>query len=92
MIGILLYITIFLITMVWIGGWTGLSMIIGAFFNIPMKTASLIGATLGPLGFLITILVGFLEKRDKPRLTMERSQIGSAGMLGNQVPSWDPFS
>ena len=39
----------------------GLSVVIGSFFDLPLKTVSLVGATLGPLGFMVTIMLGILE-------------------------------
>lgn len=41
----------------------GLSVVIGSFFDLPLKTVSLVGATLGPLGFMVTIMLGILESR-----------------------------
>lgn len=38
-------------------------MVIGSFFDLPLKTVSLVGATLGPLGFIVTIMLGILESR-----------------------------
>lgn len=61
--GLLTYIAIFGMTAVWILGWTGLSVVIGSFFNLPLKTVALVGATLGPLGFIVTLAIGFLESQ-----------------------------
>ena len=41
----------------------GLSVVVGSFFNLPLKTVTLVGATLGPLGFIVTVAIGFLESR-----------------------------
>ncbi len=41
----------------------GLSVVVGSFFDLPLKTVTLVGATLGPLGFIVTIAIGFLESR-----------------------------
>lgn len=61
MAGILTYIAIFAMTAIWILGWMGLSVVVGSFFDLPLKTVSLVGATLGPLGFMVTIMLGILE-------------------------------
>lgn len=63
MAGLLTYIAIFAMTSIWILGWMGLSVVIGSFFDLPLKTVSLVGATLGPLGFMVTIMLGILESR-----------------------------
>lgn len=61
MAGLLTYIAIFAMTAIWILGWMGLSVVVGSFFDLPLKTVSLVGATLGPLGFMVTIMLGILE-------------------------------
>ena len=63
MAGLLTYIAIFAMTAIWILGWMGLSVVIGSFFDLPLKTVSLVGATLGPLGLMVTIMLGILESR-----------------------------
>ena len=61
MAGLLTYIAIFAMTAIWILGWMGLSVVVGSFFDLPLRTVSLVGATLGPLGFIVTIMLGILE-------------------------------
>ena len=51
-------------TAVWILGWMGLSVVVGSFFDLPLRTVSLVGAILGPLGFIVTIMIGVLESRN----------------------------
>lgn len=65
MAGLLTYIAIFAMTSIWILGWMGLSVVVGSFFDLPLKTVSLVGATLGPLGFMVTIMLGILESRSE---------------------------
>lgn len=48
-------------TLVWILGWTGISVVLGSFFELPLKTVALVGATLGPLGFIVVIAIGVIE-------------------------------
>lgn len=48
-------------TLVWILGWTGISVVLGSFFELPLKTVALVGATLGPLGFIVVVAIGVLE-------------------------------
>ena len=51
-------------TAVWILGWMGLSVVVGSFFDLPLRTVSLVGAILGPLGFIVTVMIGVLESRN----------------------------
>jgi hypothetical protein len=51
-------------TIIWILGWTGISVMAGSFFDLPLRTVSLVGATLGPLGFIVTIMIGVIESRN----------------------------
>jgi len=62
-VGILTYIAIFGMTAIWVLGWMGLSVVVGSFFSLPLRTVMLVGATLGPLGFIVTIMIGILENR-----------------------------
>lgn len=50
-------------TAIWVLGWMGLSVVVGSFFSLPLRTVMLVGATLGPLGFIVTIMIGILENR-----------------------------
>jgi hypothetical protein len=61
--GFFTYIAIFGMTAVWILGWMGLSVVVGSFFDLPLRTVSLVGAILGPLGFIVTVMIGVLESR-----------------------------
>jgi hypothetical protein len=63
----------------------GISMIIGSFFQLPLKTTCLVGALLGPLGFMLTVIIGILENHDKP------STHGAFQVAPTQAV-WDPFS
>ena len=85
MAGILTYIAIFGMTLVWIVGWMGISMIAGSFFELPLKTTCLIGALLGPLGFMLTLIVGFLEGGAEEKFT----QVSLHAPTGTD---WDPFA
>ena len=62
--GFFTYIAIFGMTAVWIVGWMGLSVVVGSFFDLPLRTVSLVGGILGPLGFIVTIMIGVLESRN----------------------------
>lgn len=83
--GILTYLAIFGMTLIWIVGWMGISMITGSFFELPLKTTCLIGALLGPLGFMLTLIVGFLEGGVEEKST-QVSPLAPAGT------DWDPFA
>jgi hypothetical protein len=62
MAGFLTYFSIFALTAIWTLGWAGASYVGGAFFDLPMKTTILAGALLGPLGFVVIIATGVLER------------------------------
>jgi hypothetical protein len=85
MMGILTYLAIFGMTLIWIVGWMGISMIVGSFFEIPIKTTCLIGALLGPLGFMLTLIVGFLEGGTEEKF-LQVAPITPSGA------GWDPFA
>lgn len=75
MAGLLTYIAIFAMTSIWILGWMGLSVVIGSFFDLPLKTVSLVGATLGPLGFMVTIMLGILESSSEKAYETETVKV-----------------
>lgn len=75
MAGLLTYIAIFAMTVIWILGWMGLSVVVGSFFDLPLKTVSLVGATLGPLGFMVTIMLGILESSNEKYYETETVKI-----------------
>ncbi len=85
MAGLLTYIAIFTMTAIWILGWMGLSVVVGSFFDLPLKTVSLVGATLGPLGFMVTIMLGILEsggtKTYEPEIVKVREDFDQFGDL-----------
>ena len=83
--GILTYIAIFGMTLIWIVGWMGISMIAGSFFELPLKTTCLIGALLGPLGFMLTLIAGFIEGDTEEKF----AQVVQLGPTGTD---WDPFA
>ena len=85
MAGVLTYIAIFGMTLTWIIGWMGISMILGSFFQLPLKPTCLVGALLGPLGFMLTVIIGILENHDKP------SAQGAYQTTPTET-AWDPFS
>lgn len=62
--GFLTYVAVFGMTAIWILGWSGISIVVGSFFDLPLRTIALVGATLGPLGFIVTLAVGVLETRN----------------------------
>lgn len=87
MAGFLTYIAVFTLTGFWILGWAGASYVAGAFFNLPMKTTILVGATLGPLGFIVTIATGVLERKTRnARYSNPNAEYVDA------VDEWNPFS
>ena len=75
MAGLLTYIAIFAMTSIWILGWMGLSVVVGSFFDLPLKTVSLVGATLGPLGFMVTIMLAILVSSNEKYYETETVKI-----------------
>jgi hypothetical protein len=61
MAGLLTYVSVFLLTGIWIVGWCGVAAVCGAFFDLPLSTTALIGALLGPIGFVVVILLGIVS-------------------------------
>lgn len=61
MAGFLTYVSVFLLTGIWIVGWCGVAAVCGAFFDLPLSTTALIGALLGPIGFVVVILLGIVS-------------------------------
>lgn len=86
--GFLTYIAIFGLTVVWVLGWMGLSVVVGSFFGLPLRTVMLVGATLGPLGFMVTIMIGILESRNSGAVT----ELAPQASLGSESGFEDPFS
>jgi NhaP-type Na+/H+ or K+/H+ antiporter len=84
MAGLLSYIAIGLMIGLWIVGWLGLACIVGAFFDLPMSTSALLGALLGPLGFVAAIVLGVIEQQ-KMRRAEEPQMYTSSNFL-------DPFA
>ena len=60
--GFLGYVAIFMMAMIWVLGWVGLTVLLGSFFDLPLKTSATAGAILGPLGFIMVIFVGGTSK------------------------------
>jgi len=88
-VGILTYIAIFGMTAIWVLGWMGLSVVIGSFFDLPLKTVALVGATLGPLGFIVVLAIGVLESRQS---SVGSIPIGGAGFALSATDGDDPFA
>ena len=61
--GLFSYIAIVGFTTVWILGWLCISWLVGAFFDLPMPTTAILGATLGPLGLVAVLILGFLSRQ-----------------------------
>lgn len=61
MAGFFTYMSVFLLTGIWIVGWCGIAAVCGAFFDLPLSTTALIGALLGPIGFVVVILLGIVS-------------------------------
>jgi hypothetical protein len=84
--GILSYIAIMGFATVWIVGWMCLAWLVGAFFNLSMATTSVVGATLGPLGVIAVLVVGF-STRNSPHAGISNRSYRT----NNSSSSADPF-
>lgn len=85
MAGFLTYIAVFMLTILWVLGWAGVSFATGAFFSLPLKTTILVGAVLGPLGFVVTLMIGVLERSNRG---------GRSAIAEPSIPAavdWDRF-
>ena len=90
MAGFAVYVAIFVLVGFWIVGWAGVSLVAGAFFDVPMGTSSMLGAVLGPIGFIVTILVGVIAKRAD---SAEQSAVdGTYAASASDPFSLDPFA
>jgi hypothetical protein len=61
--GTLTYISVLTLVGIWVLGWLGLTLLLGAFFDLPAKGTSITGALLGPLGFIAILLIGIASKK-----------------------------
>jgi hypothetical protein len=84
MAGILSYIAMAVMVGLWILGWLGIACFVGAFFDLQLSTSALLGALLGPLGFIAVIVLGIAERSKTTKLEVSQN---------NQVVNFlDPFS
>jgi hypothetical protein len=56
--GLLGYFAVLSMASVWLLGWIGLTVLLGSFFDLPIKVTAAAGAILGPLGFVLIIFIG----------------------------------
>jgi len=63
--GILSYSAIMGFTLIWIVAWLCICWLVGAFFNLPMQTTAVIGATLGPFGLVMILILGIFSKNNE---------------------------
>jgi len=85
--GLLSYIAIVGFTLIWVLGWLCICWLIGAFFDLPMPTTAIVGATLGPLGLVAVLVLGILSKSQNsyvPNTTRDTNR--------RLLPTEDPFA
>lgn len=68
MAGFLSYIAMTFMVGLWVLGWLGIACFVGAFFNLQFSTSALLGALLGPLGFIAVIVLGLAERSKMSKL------------------------
>ncbi len=56
--GLLGYVAVLSLASMWLLGWIGLTVLLGSFFDLPIKVTAAAGAILGPLGFVLIIFIG----------------------------------
>lgn len=71
--------------MIWILAWLCVSWLVGAFFDLPMPTTAILGATLGPLGLVAVIILGVLSTRNDVSSAVT-PQIGSQSRRATEDP------
>ena len=91
--GILSYISIFFLVAIWMLGWLGITLMLGAVFDLPVKGVAITGAVLGPLGFLAILFVGIAVKQPHKQLAVATHRISSNIHKSDSRPiSNDPFA
>jgi hypothetical protein len=72
--GILTYISILMLVGMWMLGWLGITLLLGAFFDLSAKGTAITGAILGPLGFVAILFVGIATSKPhkKAQASVER--------------------
>jgi hypothetical protein len=84
--GVFSYIAILGFTLIWVLGWLCICWLVGAFFDLPMGTTAIVGATLGPLGLVAVLILGALNQRGGLSMPREKRQISA------EVNGGDPFA
>ena len=90
MTGVLSYIAIVALVSMWMIGWLGLTLLLGAFFDLPPKVSAISGVVLGPLGFVMIIFVGIAHRKSGGSSAHSTPHQGVRGIKQNV--SWDPFA
>jgi tellurite resistance protein TehA-like permease len=84
MAGVLSYIAIAMMVGIWVLGWLGIACVVGSFFRLELSTSALLGALLGPLGFVAVIILGIIEQSKTPMPVVQ--------VAPNQTDFLDPFA
>jgi tellurite resistance protein TehA-like permease len=84
MAGVLSYIAIATMIGIWVLGWLGIACIVGSFFELELSTSALLGALLGPLGFVAVIILGIIER--------SKTSMPVVQVAPNQTDFLDPFA
>ena len=84
MAGILSYIAIAMMVGIWVLGWLGIACVVGSFFRLELSTSALLGALLGPLGFVAVIILGIIEQ--------SKTSLPAVQVAPNQTDFLDPFA
>lgn len=85
--GILGYIAIGTLIMIWMLGWLGICLLVGQFFDLPEKTTAITGAVLGPLGVVAVVYVGLATQSKEADVIREITN----SAYHDQADAGDPF-
>ena len=69
---------------IWVLGWLGIACVVGSFFSLELSTSALLGALLGPLGFVAVIILGIIER--------SKTSMSVVQVAPNQTDFLDPFA
>jgi hypothetical protein len=93
MAGALSYIAILTLVGIWMLGWLGITVMLGAFFDLPIKGVAITGAVLGPLGTVAILFVGLATSQPQKHVKSGIAKVVSHTRKSEiSTSSSDPFA